>query len=437
MQVNKPITFYLPNLVNELNYCLEQNPPKFNYETVNFHFILFSIIDKQTHFKKYEFVPINKQELTQVIVSDVAKYIKYLEVNEFIISDKFYQVGIKTQWYKINSLYKGAFKIEVPINSNLYKKIKQARIKNNSNQNKLSPHLYSMYEYFKKVKFDFVNAENWIYKNVSNEKQVYYVNAINQLNDVNFRRFKRNNTNNRLDTNITNLSKNLRPFLQGDLTEIDLSNSQPFLLSVLLFYVIYNNKDVKNPLCWYFDIKKMAETFDTIKLQSIPIIRKDEANSQTYELLNFIEATKSGLFYDNFIKEYSKRNLTITRTEVKDIMFKVLFSKNVITNRKEGQNIPYKKEKEIFKKVYPHVYRAIEILKQNDNTKLPIYLQKIESFIFIDCIAKELVEAGIIPLTVHDSVIIESQHTVRAIEIMDKIFTEKIGIIPTFKISKL
>lgn len=60
-----------------------------------------------------------------------------------------------------------------------------------------------------------------------------------------------------------------------------------------------------------------------------------------------------------------------------------------------------------------------------------------ESYIFIDCIAKDLVEAGIIPLTIHDSVLVEAKDQDRALEIIHKVFLDNFGVIPSFEVEPL
>jgi len=117
-------------------------------------------------------------------------------------------------------------------------------------------------------------------------------------------------------------------------------------------------------------------------------------------------------------------------------MFKVLFSKNIDYN-KRSKFIPYNKEKKVFNSVYPFVYEIVKIFKNKDNKKLPIYLQKIESYLFIDCITKELVENGIIPFTIHDSVMVKKQDKEKTIEIINKVFIEQVGIVPKLKIEKV
>lgn len=68
---------------------------------------------------------------------------------------------------------------------------------------------------------------------------------------------------------------------------------------------------------------------------------------------------------------------------------------------------------------------------------MSIFLQRLESYIFIDCIAKELVAAGIIPLTIHDSAIVKAKDKSKALEIMNRVFIDNFGAIPTFDIKQL
>ena len=83
------------------------------------------------------------------------------------------------------------------------------------------------------------------------------------------------------------------------------------------------------------------------------------------------------------------------------------------------------------------VYNTIKALKVKDHRTLPIYLQRLESHLFIDCIARELVDNGIVPFTIHDSVIVKTKDQDKAIEIMNDVFIKEIGEIPTYDIKKL
>ncbi len=124
------------------------------------------------------------------------------------------------------------------------------------------------------------------------------------------------------------------------------------------------------------------------------------------------------------------------RDEVKEMIMKVLYSRNVI-HKGFKKSIPYKTEKEEFAKIYPSVYDFLVPLKSKDHRNLPIYFQKVESYLFIDCIAKELVKNGIVPITIHDSVLIQQKDTATALSIMQSVCEREIGIIPEFKIDNI
>ena len=151
------------------------------------------------------------------------------------------------------------------------------------------------------------------------------------------------------------------------------------------------------------------------------------------KLRAFYNSALKGALYDEFVEIHSG---DITRNEVKKIMFKVLFSRNQFYLGYK-KIIPYERDKEVFASVYPFVSEVVKILKAKDHRTLPIYLQRIESYLFIDCIAKELVDNGIIPFTIHDSVIIKIEHQEKAIEIMNNIFLNQLGVIPSFDIKNL
>ena len=147
----------------------------------------------------------------------------------------------------------------------------------------------------------------------------------------------------------------------------------------------------------------------------------------------FYDSVLKGNFYDDFIEHYSN---DITRKEVKNIMFKVLFSRNEYY-KGYRKTIPYEKDKKIFASVYPFVYEVVKALKVKNHKTLPIYLQRLESYLFIDCISKELVDNGIIPLTIHDSVIVKKEDLSITMEIIRQMFKTQLNVIPSFSFEDL
>ena len=422
--------------------------------TENYIYIIHYILSRPTKDKRFEdFAPINKQNIDSVINCNSNYYIKILEKYELIESDNTYTPNKKALYYRINPKYKFDLTVynllpESKLFGNLHKQIKNKK----TNYSKLEPFLYNMAKEFMNIRYDFDSALNWINSIKDENKKIIYTVAVNQFSDVRFRYFKRNKTNNRLDTNLTNLKKELRQFIKGDFVSIDLKNSQPFLLSILLeklakilnfFYLknldinkyslegIVNNKHI--PLCLQNDILHLTKYFGLQCFKSLLLIRKNHEFSFFTNLSTFKSWVSNGIFYDEFLKKYDNE---ISRDEVKKIMFGVLFSQNQ-TYKDHKLIIPYSKEKEIFASVFPVIFEIIKILKEKEHNKLAIYLQRIESNLFIDNVAKNLVETGITPITIHDSIIIPEYQQEKALNLIKDVFKKEFGIVPAFHVEPL
>lgn len=432
MRYSKPITLLIPALLKvELLKYLRQNPPNFRYDINNFYYIISSLACKCNTYKDQEFVNLNLNKLRLITVSNIRRYIRILIIGEFIISDKKYQTGIKSLWYKLNPEYvKGCEKVKISNECKLFKKtVKNHRAKR-KHDNRLVPHIKIMRDTFMNMDIDYLKAEKWIQKNVPNNNWYYYLLSLNQLQDNRFRYFKRNKTNSRLDSNLTVLPTSLRQYIIGNYTSIDLKNSQPFFLSVIIKTII--NKQ-RNPLCCYLDYDYLARTFGIKALRDISKIPHLIQKQELANLRNYNNSVLKGSLYEDFIRLYPNN---LTRKEAKDIIFKVLFSRNEVSENFKVY-IPFEKEKEIFKNTYPYVSEVVKILKNKDHTLLPVYLQKLESYIFIDCVAKKLCEEGIVPLTIHDSLIVKTKDKEKAPSIIEGVFQKYLGLIPSFHIENL
>ena len=118
------------------------------------------------------------------------------------------------------------------------------------------------------------------------------------------------------------------------------------------------------------------------------------------------------------------------------MMFKVLFRQNE-TYKDHKRILPYQQQKEQFSSVYPGIYQAVYTLKKKDYTRLSIFLQRIEAKIFIDTICPALVNNGVTPLTIHDSIIVDAQHKSKALEVCEDAFNNQFGVIPSFHVEPL
>tara|TARA_R110002110_G_scaffold199752_5_gene410528 strand:+ start:1784 stop:3370 length:1587 start_codon:yes stop_codon:yes gene_type:complete len=431
MRVSKPISLYLPELfVSDLDKYLKEHPPNFKFNRVYFYYVIHHLTVSQIIYKDNEYFPLNKTFLKSVTISNINRYIKILKNGEFIISDSSYEIEVKSLWYKLNPKFTtGVSKIEIEPNSKLARRIIKKVNQTKAHYNRLEPHLSLMKDELMKMELDYQKAYKWIEDTTDYSKKLSYATSINHIEDKRFRYFKRNKTNYRLDTNLTNLKSDIRQFIKGDYVSIDLKNAQPFLLGIL----IDNITNTRGTLCCYLQSSKIIKTFGIKKIRKILLIHQNQEKSKMVNLSFYKKSVLMGSFYEDLVNHFKDE---LTRKQVKDMILKVLFSRNEYHSDYK-KIIPYEKEKEVFANVYPFVSEVVKILKIKGHKALPIYLQQIESYLFIDCIAKELVNNGIIPFTIHDSVIVKSEHQERTIEIMKKVFNKQVGLIPSFHIENL
>lgn len=428
MRVNKPIVLYLPDLlIYEFDNYLKRNPPKFNIHRVYFYYVVHYLTIRQIQYSKEEYYSLDKKYLRSVTCSNIDRYIKILVNGDFIISDKKYTRGIKSMHYKINEKFiKGVNKFTLKPDTKFSKRIVKYSYKKKAHYNRLEPYLKLMWDELMKMRFDYNNAYKWAENSPNEVKKLSYFTSIGQIEDKRFRYFKRNKTNRRLDTNLTNLKSDLRRYIIGDYVSIDIKNSQPFLLGVFINNII----NIRDTYCCYLQEVNYTKSFGIKGIKRVLLIHQNQEKAEMVKFRMFYNSVLDGTLYDDFISRYTGQ---ATRNAVKDIMFKVLFSRNECYSK----FIPYEDEKKVFASVYPFVGEVVKALKIKDHSTLPIYLQRFESFLFIDCIAKELVNNGIIPFTIHDSVIVKTKDQDKTIKIMDEVFKKQIGVIPTYKITNI
>jgi hypothetical protein len=220
--------------------------------------------------------------------------------------------------------------------------------------------------------------------------------SINAINDGDLY-FRKNTTNGRIDTNLTSLKSEYKKFIVSDkdLYQIDIINSQPFIL-----YLYLNS-----------------------------LLREVKLNqNEKKELDMYGDWTSSGLFYEMFERTYfNKTGKTLTRKEIKYIMFCIFYSKN-------GS---YKKEKDIFKSILPKIMKWIEDEKQTKHNEFAIKLQKIESKICIDKICKELDKQEIQYYTIHDAWLVDKSDINKLTKIVYSMFYKYLNRRPELKIEKI
>ena len=409
--------------LQKLESELENNPPKdFNYKIENFYVILdwfyrLPTFNRELKAEDDGYIEISSTYMRSYITNDYKQYVGYLIWHDIIQTDGDYEIGEKCLGYRLNPEFIGELQeVLIPVNCALWK-----RIKNNFNEKhkKIEPHILLMKKHFKKIEFDFELAYDYLKCQLDNGKIRLYQycimkSGLNAMENKEFY-FKRNNTNHRIDSNFTNQTKMLMNCLLGDFIQKDLICSQPYLFNLILKRAIQPNISFSGVNA----IQKLLNSimdglFQGVKIP--PLCPKEVA------LYN--KETREGKIYELFMERFK-----ITRDEAKKMFLGILYSKNDFSN--------FESQKKYFQLMFPSIFKLIYQLKILKSNKFAIALQNIESVIFIDVIAKRLVEAGIIPYTKNDSVIIERKDEEQALQIMEDAFREIFGEVPSIKPDEL
>lgn len=239
----------------------------------------------------------------------------------------------------------------------------------------------------------------------------------------------------RLHSAITNMQKDYRNFLRYDgkeLTAIDISNSQPFLLTIL-FNPDFWDKDSNA----YINIGHLPQNIqdrfsdkllDDIKtyVTSIPKDKKSEyiAKASKGEVYEFMMC-KANEQYPDCCKE---------KKDAKIMMLIAFFSANSYLNQDEEAA----KMKRIFKATFPEIYGLIELAKtgKKQKNRFACLLQSVESEIILHRCCKRIWDEGehkVPVFTIHDSIATTSEYVELVRKIMDEELTKAAGVHPNFK----
>ncbi len=243
-----------------------------------------------------------------------------------------------------------------------------------------------------------------------------------------------NTSSNRLYTNLSNLKKNARGYLSYDgasLSAADLSASQPFLLGAFLKNKMYDPDN---------DFIKRALKSCTAKVRHMIMDSFKELQS-SYQCGNdldlYIKLVQQKGFYEFFQVELNKilvlQNMPtiVNRDVIKKEMIIFFYCKN----HSNGISDYRRYLKQIFKKHFPSVYRAIFLLKDKNHTSFSILLQCLERYLFLDLICPELHALGVEPIfTIHDCAISLKDNISLVKSVCDRIILENTGIQPNIKI---
>ena len=276
--------------------------------------------------------------------------------------------------------------------------------------------------------------------------------------------------NHRLNSSVTNLPKLLRPFLlcNGEpLTCVDVSSSQPYLLSSVMqsrFYSVcdegYNlntiypelykelvdNGSIDTSITYSSNIDIKYYTSHTGYTTNTSSNNTNNSSSfmwcnlfTTSELDSINKYTQSPFyldFYKNVLDRYyvytnTPRNIqTDDRDKLKGTMMFVLFDDNQ-NHRNNNHHI------KIFQTVYPGVERWInQVHKLIGKQRFSYLLQRAESYLLLNVICREFNEQNPTAplLTIHDGVFTTLKHVQKLKGLVLKRLNELTGVLPGCKV---
>jgi hypothetical protein len=218
----------------------------------------------------------------------------------------------------------------------------------------------------------------------------------------------------RVHTNVSNLKSSIRPALRykGEpLVGIDIKNSQPFFLGVLLADM-YSNKG---------SLSVSYNLLRTSPPHPLPL----RCDILPPDVSQFLDLAAGGELYE-FIAAHSGCEITDRRTFKQKLFAEIFFCKN------HPWETDYSK---LFGQLFPNVYQSIKKLKEKDYTNLAKLLQRVESSAIINGVIRLCMEdhPSMPVFTIHDSFLTTAAWVDQLCGLICQEFT-KIGIIPKLRI---
>ena len=236
----------------------------------------------------------------------------------------------------------------------------------------------------------------------------------------------------RLHSVLTNMQKDYRNFIKydgKDLVSIDISNSQPYLLCLLL-----------NPLFWD---KSSALAVNIGKLpanvQNL-FSEEDLSSLQAYvyrirhdiKVNEYIYNASEGHIYEYMLERARENGEEYQRKDMKIMILMTFFSDNKFLNQ------PNAKLKKLFKLSFPKIYGLIHAIKKgrDGKKKLAVLLQSIESTIVLQICCKKIWEenAHQVPIfTIHDSICTTLEYENLVFNVMTTTLNDIVQVTPNLK----
>lgn len=428
------------NLKDKMKYFEQHAPdiPGFSISRMQYlvHLIVTrKKVDKNKKNYRYAWSVLNMEYMNNV-VPQAGQYIKCLR-NHDIIEWMPHSAGRFSRKYR---LIDEGWTEEVPITDmKIIRRIEKAESSRARQNSKKYPFLNRA---INKTKIDFESARQAVNgryeKNMQSgmdtedavARRTYALSAIMRI-QADQKYINLSETERRLHSNFTNLPGYLMKYLHIDgqpFIEMDITNSQPFFATALF-----------NPTP---EIQEVMEDYlpDSLFMSIKPLLSIERQDVKLYRSL-----VSTGKFYEHMAQQFREHGLTefADRKQLKKYLFKSVFFGNAHTHKFKGKD---GEPARVFKELFPTVYKVFTRIKWKRHNRLPILLQRIESFTMLERVVKgiESKHPDMDMLTKHDSIlpvrlVVPNEpgvlESVR--EIMMETITEVTGLVPQGRIKKL
>lgn len=429
------------SLFNNLERSIKTDQPKFEFEIESFYGILYDIASKMVNHDDF-MVPLSSKILQNKYGPTYHLLLSYLIENKIIIENRqFFKNHCRL--YSLSKPSKESKKMAtvfINLNSRYGRYVKR---RHNDEQKKSkfnTEHIKMLRKEFYNLKFDVelaIEELNSNKENMSSEQYTATYSAIICLEkgNSNQRFFSRNSTNDRIDSNITSLKSYFKKFINYSVNQcqLDLKNSQPVLFNIVLNNVIdFIHPDVSiKP-----DTSALFYSNEVLKHLVTQCSKRFATNQKRVGLLkqemeNYRLHTSTGKWYEHLSDVYNEFYQTkyFDREKAKSMWMAIAYSSNYSKN--------YNVVKKAFEAKYPEIGKIIRIFKNKNYSDFAIILQKIESHIFIDQISPQLIKNNIVPITIHDSLIVQEHQKTETQRIMNEVLNDNLGFLPVIEIEHL
>ena len=438
--------------------------------------------DNKDDIDNSRYVPIHSKRIRKYF-KDYLSYLDYLIVTGIIVCDRQYIVGERPRMYKLASIYEKVplrpyyycYHNQLPVNSieeEVYNKetdaferntlldklylnswYNQQRIEINSSAEEYAFKLRKSKQGFDdsdQSLWDISNvwdAEAYRYKRKNPQKQ--YGAIMQNINEIKIHHYKAKIDTNvhRLHSVLTNMQSEFRNFLTYDsgkqLISIDIKNSQPYLLCLLLrkeFWmesstlpISINNVPLNIQNLFHASPEILSDIRNFI----------ESVNETSFQ--EYINLVSNGNLYEEIVDRAIQLNKKsqITRKKAKHGLLVLFYS----PNREYIEGITprtYIVEK-VFCEKFPTIMELFSLIKRdcmgtcltNNYNRFARLLQSIESDIVLNRCCKRIWVEGNqqVPIfTIHDSIVTTIEHQDYVRRVMQETMIECIGIKPTLAI---